>query len=117
MKALSFLRCILWTGLAATFISSATSAQTFPSKPIKIVIGFPAGGPLDQHGRLWADKLGTALGQPVIIDYKPGAGGTIGAAEVAKSPPDGHTLLLANTGTMVINPALYKKIQYDTIKD
>jgi tripartite-type tricarboxylate transporter receptor subunit TctC len=97
--------------------ASAVAQATFPSKPIKIVIGFPAGGPLDQHGRLWADKLGTALGQPVVIEYKAGAGGTIGATEVAKSAPDGHTLLLANTGTMVINPALYKKIQYDTIKD
>lgn len=106
------------TALFAVLAASAASAQTaFPTKPIKIVIGFPAGGPLDQHARLWADKLGTALGQPVVIDYKAGAGGTIGATEVAKSAPDGHTLLLANTGTMVINPALYKKIQYDTIKD
>jgi tripartite-type tricarboxylate transporter receptor subunit TctC len=102
---------------AISFNASNAFAQNFPTKPIKIVIGFPAGGPLDQHGRLWADKLGTALGQPVVIDYKAGAGGTIGASEVAKSVPDGHTLLLANTGTMVINPALYKKNPYDTLKD
>jgi tripartite-type tricarboxylate transporter receptor subunit TctC len=103
--------------LASAGISAVSIAQTFPSKPIRLVIGFPAGGPLDQHARLWADKLGTALGQAVVVDYKPGAGGQIGASDVAKSAPDGHTILLANTGTMVINPALYRKLPYDTQKD
>jgi tripartite-type tricarboxylate transporter receptor subunit TctC len=98
-------------------LASVCSAQAFPTKPIRLVIGFPAGGPLDQHARLWADKLGQALGQPVVVDYKAGAAGQIGASEVAKSAPDGHTLLLANTGTMVINPALYKKLPYDTLRD
>jgi tripartite-type tricarboxylate transporter receptor subunit TctC len=101
----------------AVIAAPLSHAQTFPSKPIRLVIGFPAGGPLDQHARLWADKLGTALGQTVVVDYKPGAGGQIGASEVAKAAPDGHTLLLANTGTMVINPALYRKLPYDTLKD
>jgi tripartite-type tricarboxylate transporter receptor subunit TctC len=101
----------------AGFPAVPALAQGFPSKPIRIVIGFPAGGPLDQHGRLWADRLGQILGQPVVIEYKAGAGGSIGADFVAKSPADGHTLLLANTGTMVINPALYKKLPYDTLRD
>jgi len=95
----------------------AAAAQSFPTKPVRIIIGFPAGGPLDQHARLLADKLQAALGQPVLIDYKAGAGGTVGAQEVMKAAPDGHTLLLANTGTMVINPALYSKLPYATLRD
>ncbi|HZY20575.1 MAG TPA: tripartite tricarboxylate transporter substrate binding protein [Ramlibacter sp.] len=89
----------------------------FPDKPIRIVIGFPAGGPLDQHARLLSDKLQAVLGQPVVIDYKAGAGGTVGAQEVMKAAPDGYTLMLANTGVMVINPALYTKLPYSTVRD
>lgn len=85
-------------------------AQDFPSKPIRIVMGFPAGGPLDQHARLLSDRLQTELGQPIIMDYKPGAGGTLGAQDVMKAPADGHTLMIANTGVMVINPAIYPKL-------
>jgi tripartite-type tricarboxylate transporter receptor subunit TctC len=103
--------------LAGLLLSLAAAAQTFPSKPVRIVIGFPAGGPLDQHARLLSDRLQAVLGQPVLIDYKSGAGGTVGAQEVMKAAPDGHTLLLANTGTMVINPALYSKLPYGTLKD
>jgi tripartite-type tricarboxylate transporter receptor subunit TctC len=103
--------------LASLLLSLTAAAQTFPSKPVRIVIGFPAGGPLDQHARLLSDRLQAVLGQPVLIDYKAGAGGTVGAQEVMKSAPDGHTLLLANTGTMVINPALYGKLPYGTLKD
>lgn len=93
------------------------SAQAFPTKPVRIVIGFPAGGPLDLHARLLADRLQAVLGQPVLIDYKSGAGGTVGAQEVMKAPPDGHTLMLANTGVMVINPALYSRLPYATLRD
>lgn len=92
-------------------------SQSFPSKPVTILVGFPAGGPLDAHARLLADKLAAQLGQPVIIDYKAGAGGTVGAQAVAQSAPDGHTLLMANTGTMVINPAVYTKLPYQTLRD
>ncbi len=92
-------------------------AQPFPTKPVRIVIGFPAGGPLDQHARLLSDRLSQVLGQPVLIDYKAGAGGTVGAQEVMKAPPDGHTLMLANTGVMVINPSLYGKLPYATLRD
>jgi tripartite-type tricarboxylate transporter receptor subunit TctC len=103
---------------AAALLGLATLAQAaFPDKPVKIVIGFPPGGPLDAHARLLADRLGQVLGQPVLIDYKAGAGGTVGAEFVAKSAPDGYTLLMANTGTMVINPAVYSKIGYQTLKD
>ena len=94
--------------------TQASTAATYPDKPIKIVIGFPAGGPLDQHARLLVDKLQTILGQPVLVDYKPGAGGSVGAESVAKSPADGYTLMLANTGVSVINGALYSKLPYNT---
>jgi tripartite-type tricarboxylate transporter receptor subunit TctC len=97
--------------------SSWAQARAWPEKPVRVVIGFPAGGPLDQHARLLADRMQAALGQPVIVEYKPGAGGSVGAEFVAKSAPDGYTVLLANTGTMVINPALYTKLPYDTLKD
>ena len=98
-------------------IGGIANAQTFPAKPIRIVIGFPAGGPLDLHARLLADKLQVVLGQPVLIDYKAGAGGTVGAQDVMKSAPDGHTIMLANTGVLVINPALYGRLPYGTLKD
>lgn len=89
----------------------------FPDKPVKLIIGFPPGGPLDTHARLLIDKLQHSLGQPVIVDYKAGAGGSIGAEFVAKAPSDGYTLLVANTGTMVINPPLYTALPYQTLRD
>ena len=105
----------LAAGLLLTVAAQAQS--TFPSKPIRVVVGFPAGGPLDQHARLLSDKLQAVLGQPIIMDYKPGAGGTVGAQDVMKAPADGHTLMVANTGVMAINPALYPKLPYGTLKD
>lgn len=107
--------CLAAAALAC--LSLAAAAQGFPTKPIRVVIGFPAGGPLDQHARLLTDKLQSVLGQPVVVDYKAGAGGTVGAQEVMKAPADGHTLMLANTGVMVINPALYSRLPYSTLKD
>ena len=111
---------IVRTGLAlaaGALLSVAAQAQSFPSKPIRVVVGFPAGGPLDQHARLLSDKLQAVLGQPIVMDYKPGAGGTVGAQDVMKAPADGHTLMVANTGVMAINPALYPKLPYGTLKD
>jgi tripartite-type tricarboxylate transporter receptor subunit TctC len=104
-------------GLLAVSLAMGGVAHSFPTKPVRIVVGFPAGGPLDQHVRLLSDKLQANLGQPVVIDYKAGAGGIVGAQDVMKAPPDGHTLMLANTGVMVINPALYGKLPYQTLKD
>jgi tripartite-type tricarboxylate transporter receptor subunit TctC len=112
LRSLFVLILVAALGVAPTFTHAA-----FPEKPIKLIIGFPPGGPLDTHARLLVDKLQQSLGQPVIVDYKAGAGGTIGAEFVAKSPADGYTLLVANTGTMVINPTLYTKIGYDTLRD
>jgi tripartite-type tricarboxylate transporter receptor subunit TctC len=105
--------------LAALLLTAAAAGAfaAFPEKPIRVVIGFPAGGPLDQHARLLSERLQAVLGQPIIIDYKAGAGGTVGAQEVMKAAPDGYTLMLANTGVMVINPALYAKLPYQTTRD
>jgi tripartite-type tricarboxylate transporter receptor subunit TctC len=104
--------------LAALLLAACAAASAaFPDKPIRLVIGFPAGGPLDQHARLLSERLQAVLGQPVIIDYKAGAGGTVGAQDVMKAPPDGYTLMLANTGVMVINPGLYSKLPYSTLRD
>ena len=114
-KPTQFIRIFLLS--AVVFLAINPVKAAFPDKPIKIIIGFPAGGPLDAHIRLLVDKLQSNLGQPVIIDYKAGAGGAVGAQYVMQSPPDGYTLLLANTGTMVINPAIYTKSPYDTLKD
>jgi tripartite-type tricarboxylate transporter receptor subunit TctC len=114
MKILKNLTIALLAALAITAVFAQTS---FPNKPIKVVLGFPAGGPLDQHARLLTDKLQTVLGQPILVDYKAGAGGIVGAQEVMKSPADGYTLMLANTGVMVINPNLYTKLPYNTLKD
>jgi tripartite-type tricarboxylate transporter receptor subunit TctC len=103
--------------LLASASITTTAFAAFPEKPIRLVIGFPAGGPLDQHARLLSERLQAVLGQPVIIDYKSGAGGTVGAQDVMKAAPDGYTLMLANTGVMVINPGLYTKLPYQTLRD
>jgi tripartite-type tricarboxylate transporter receptor subunit TctC len=114
-QPLQIIRTIL---LATALLFPLGVAQAaYPEKPIKIIIGFPAGGPLDAHIRLLIEKLQASLGQTVIVDYKAGAGGAVGAQFVAQSPADGYTVLLANTGTMVINPAIYTKSPYDTLKD
>ena len=111
-------KSVLSTLLATTLLVSSTLVSAaFPDKPVKVIIGFPAGGPLDQHARLLSDKLQAVLGQPVLIDYKSGAGGTVGAQEVMKAPADGYTIMLANTGVMVINPAIYSKLPYATLRD
>jgi tripartite-type tricarboxylate transporter receptor subunit TctC len=109
------LRNLAAAWLLAGLAGGANAA--YPEKPIRLVIGFPAGGPLDQHARLLSERLQAVLGQPLVIDYKAGAGGTVGAQEVMKAPPDGYTLMLANTGVMVINPALYSKLPYQTLRD
>jgi len=114
-KSAQLIRSFLLSALLWSFLMPVFAA--YPDKPIKIIIGFPAGGPLDAHIRLLIEKLQSSLGQTIIVDYKVGAGGAVGAQFVAQSPADGYTLLLANTGTMVINPAIYTKSPYDTLKD
>jgi tripartite-type tricarboxylate transporter receptor subunit TctC len=93
------------------------AAQTYPSKPVRFVNPFPPGGPLDLLGRVLSERLGTALGKPVIVENKPGAAGNIGAAEVARAAPDGHTALLTLFSIITSNPHLYDKLPYDPLKD
>ncbi|PZQ77663.1 MAG: LacI family transcriptional regulator [Variovorax paradoxus] len=92
-------------------------AEDYPSKPIRMVVPFPAGGPTDIVARPLAKLLGDALHQQVIVDNRGGAGGSIGAANVAGSAPDGYTVLMGTVGTAAINPALYKKLPYDPVAD
>ena len=102
--------------LACAFALPAIG-QPFPSKPAKLVVPFPPGGPLDTTGRAIAQKLGEAWGQSVIVENKPGAGGNIGADYVAKSPPDGYTIVMGALSTHAVNPSLYPKMPYDAKKD
>jgi tripartite-type tricarboxylate transporter receptor subunit TctC len=92
-------------------------AQPYPAKPIRFVVPYPAGGPLDTVARLLGYKVSKSVHQPVIVDNKPGAGGNIGADAVAKSPPDGYTILMGAVATHAINPTLYASIPYDPIRD
>ena len=95
----------------------AAMAQSYPTKPVKLVVPFPPGGSLDITGRLLAQKLSEAWGQSVVVENKPGAGGNIGADMVAKSAPDGYTILLGALSTHAVNPNLYAKMPYDAVKD
>src|SRR5258706_7840427 len=92
-------------------------AQAYPSKPIRLVVPFPPGGSLDVVARAIGQKLTDAWGQPVVIDNRPGAGGNIGADLVAKSAPDGYTILEGALSTHAVNVSLYSKMPYDPIKD
>jgi tripartite-type tricarboxylate transporter receptor subunit TctC len=92
-------------------------AQAFPNKPVRLVVPFPPGGPLDTVGRALAQKLTEAWGQSVIVDNRPGAGGNIGADLVAKAAPDGYTVVMGALSTHAVNPSLYAKMPYDAVKD
>jgi tripartite-type tricarboxylate transporter receptor subunit TctC len=103
-------------GAAVLPAAAAGAAEIFPSRPIRLIVPFPAGGGTDIVGRVLGQRLHESLGQPFVIDNRGGAGGTLGTALGAKSPPDGYTLLLVPT-SHVINPSIYAKLPYDTEKD
>ncbi|WP_151445829.1 tripartite tricarboxylate transporter substrate binding protein [Lacisediminimonas profundi] len=111
---LDYLRMAAAAGLLAGFTGAAIADAAYPSKPIRMVVPFPAGGPSDVLARIVGQGITDALGQQVVVDNRPGAGGTIGSDNVAKSPPDGYSLVLGNVGTHSINASLYKKMPYDT---
>jgi tripartite-type tricarboxylate transporter receptor subunit TctC len=96
--------------------TSLAMAQAWPAKPVRMILAFPPGGPTDIVSRVLAQKLAEQLGQQVLVDNKPGAGGNIGAELAAKAPNDGYTIFY-NTSAIVINPALYGRASYDTLKD
>ncbi len=112
MKKLSQIAAII-----LGFIALQVSAQTYPNKPIKIVIPYGPGGAPDILGRLIGVKIQTSLGQPVVVENYPGAGGMIGTDFVAKAPPDGYTILVATTANLSISPHLYPKMPYNALKD
>ena len=99
-------------GLCVTLLAGVSLAQ-YPNRPIKLLIPFPPGGPTDIAGRLIAQKLTEGLGQPVVVENRPGASGTLGAEIVAKAPADGYTLLLGTTGTLASAPSLIPSLSYD----
>ena len=103
--------------LLAAFALLTHAQAPYPSKPIRIVVPFPAGGTTDILARAVAQKLTDTLGQTVVVDNRPGAAGNIGAELVAKSPPDGYTLLMGTVGTHAINASLYAKMPYDHVRD
>jgi tripartite-type tricarboxylate transporter receptor subunit TctC len=109
----------LTTLLAAAFLAATSSpalAQSWPTRPVTLVVPFPPGGGTDTGGRIIAEQLARRWGQPVLVENKGGAAGQIGAEAVAKARPDGYTLLLGNIGTQSINPSLYPRLPYDADK-
>ena len=103
--------CVLCLGIAGA------NAQSYPAKPIRIIVPFPAGGIADLFGRVIGQKFTEAWGQPTVVDNRPGAGGNIGAEIVAKSAPDGYTLVTGSIGTHAVNVSLFSKLPYDPIRD
>jgi tripartite-type tricarboxylate transporter receptor subunit TctC len=105
------LRAVLLIALALG--ATLAQGQAYPSKPIHLIVPFPPGGPTDIVGRLVGQKLSAGLGQTVVVDNRPGAGGTVGSTAAAKAAPDGYTLLYGSTSTLAIAPALYRDLAYD----
>ncbi|HWI14932.1 MAG TPA: tripartite tricarboxylate transporter substrate binding protein [Burkholderiales bacterium] len=107
----------LVAALVATLIAGTAHAQNFPAHALRLVVAFPAGGPIDIVARLMTPRLTDVLGQQVIVDNRGGANGIIGTDFVAKSPPDGYTMVLASPGAVAISPAVYPKMPYETLRD
>jgi len=104
-------------GTAPAQAATPAAGAQYPTKPVRFVLGFPPGGASDTMARLLATRLTESLGQPIVIDNRPGAGGNIAAEIVARSVPDGHTMLLGNNGILAVNVSLYPKIGFDPLKD
>jgi tripartite-type tricarboxylate transporter receptor subunit TctC len=108
--------CLLGVLAALGMVPELATAQDFPSRPVKIVVAFPVGGLLDTVARVVGDRLSSALGQQFIVESRPGAGGTLATASVARADPDGYTLMMINDNHTV-NPSVFKNIPYDSVKD
>ena len=117
MPRRSLFACLLLGALCAPLASRAAEPYPVPGKPIKFVVPYPPGGPTDLMARILAPSLQQRLGAPVVIENRAGAGGNVGTDGVAKSAPDGHTLLLAASGPMAVNPSLYAALPYNPIRD
>jgi tripartite-type tricarboxylate transporter receptor subunit TctC len=116
-SALSRLFAATLTTLALPCVAPAMAQERWPTKPLRLIVPFPAGGTADVVGRILAQKLSVAWGQPVLIENRTGAGGNLGADVVAKAPPDGYTLLLASGSIPTVNPHLYRRMPFDARKD
>jgi tripartite-type tricarboxylate transporter receptor subunit TctC len=110
-------RSLLALGAGLPMIGAVRAQQTWPTKPIRLVVGYTPGGGNDLIARIVAAKLQDKLGQPIVVDNKPGAQSIVAAEIVAKAPPDGYTLLVAPSGPLTINPAVYSKLPYDPVRD
>lgn len=117
MKRWKFLKLALAATLSTCFFNAGAQSRDWPQAPLKIIVPFGAGSGADQVARLIGQELSLALGQPVVVDNKPGAGGNIGATAAARSAPDGLTLFVTTNTTQAANPYLYKQLPYDPIKD
>lgn len=102
---------------AATLLAGAAAAQTYPTKPIRFIIPFTPGGNTDVLGRLLGQKLTETWGQPVVIDNRAGAGGTVGVDQASKAPPDGYTIVMGTFGSVLVANSLYKKLDYNPLRD
>lgn len=110
-------RRVLAVGAAVALLPAAAFAQSFPNRPIRFVVPFPPGGSLDVSARAVADRMTVLLGQPVVVENRPGAGGNVGADLVAKSAPDGYTMLMGALSTHAVNPHLYARMPFEPLKD
>lgn len=108
-------RLLMAAGLAT--VAMPVSSQSFPSRPLRLVVPLAPGGATDIVSRALADKLGSILGQPVVVENRAGAGGTVGSQAVASATPDGYTLLMGTVGTLAVSPSMYRKLPYDTDRD
>lgn len=115
LKSITY-RLALAIGCAVA-VPAASLAQAYPTKPIRIFVGYAPGGTTDIIARIIGARLSETMGQPVVVENRAGAGGNIGAELVAKAAPDGHTLMLATAGTMAVNPSIYKSMPVDTVRD
>jgi tripartite-type tricarboxylate transporter receptor subunit TctC len=111
IKSNTYIICI------TVLLSGVAHAQNYPSRPVRMIVGFPPGGPVDLVARIVAQHLSESLGQQVVTDNRPGAGGAVAGVLMAKAAPDGHTLFTASNGEISISPNLYKKLAYDPAKD
>ena len=117
MSRISKFASLVAVGVFVTFGAASSSAQGYPSKPIRLVVPYPPGSGTDIVGRLLAQRLGESLGQQVYVDNRPGAGATIGTALVAKGTPDGYMILMADLGPLAIGPSFHRQLPYDPIKE
>ncbi len=117
MRSYSGRAAIVLIGVACVAGASAQATSAYPAKPLRLIVALPAGGPTDLLARLIAQPLAANLGQPIVVDNRPGAGGNIGAELAAKSPADGYTLFMGTSGPLAINASLYKTIGFDPLRD